>query len=126
MSEHDRPRFGSALDEDMAEMEKVAAKKGKDGDLNAIELSRRLLLARGRRVGLALPRVVDLASFQDAQAEVLAQVAAEEITLRDALDYFELLEYRRRAIRTIDIEARIRAIEDQDDPPRSRPPGRRR
>src|SRR4051812_33453122 len=100
MSDPDKkPRFASTLDEDMVEMEKVAAKQGKAGDMNAVEMSRRLQLARGRRVGLALPRVVDLASFQDAQAEVLAQVAAEEITLRDALDYFELLEYRRRAIR---------------------------
>ena len=104
-------------DDDMEKMEGVAATKGKDGDLHAIELSRRLWHDRGRRVSIALPPVDDMDGVKRAHAEVIAAMAAGTLTTREAMDLSAMLEHRRRILVAIDFEREMREIEDAEDAP---------
>jgi hypothetical protein len=103
-------------DSDLAEMERAAAEKGKKGDLYAIDVWLRVRQYRGRRVRLALPFIDDLASFQRAQSTVIAAMSDGELDARDGVYYTTILEHRRRALLTIDLEARIAAVEQTDAP----------
>jgi hypothetical protein len=115
MSGTDRVGATPRLDEEMEEMKRVAAESGKAGNLYAIDLSWRIRGCRGPLPVLELPPLDDLAGVHKAQAVVIAATAARRMTPRDALDYLTLLEQRRRLIRSVDIEARLRAIEEADE-----------
>ena len=115
MSETEPAGAMPAIDAEMEEMKRVAAERGKAGDLYAIDLSWRMRGCRAPLPVLDLPPIDDLAGVHRAQGVVIAAVAARRLTPRDALDYSILLEHRRRAIRSLDIEARLRAIEEEDD-----------
>ena len=109
----DRPLFEPLPDPDMDEMKKVAAGQGKAGDLKAIELSSRLR-ERGRGP-IGLPPINDLASLKSVQGQLIGLFDADRLSDRKALTYAKLIEYRRRVIRAVDIEARIRAIEERQE-----------
>ena len=115
MSETDPAGAMPAIDPEMEEMKRVAAERGKAGSLYAIDLSWRMRGCRAPLPVLDLPPIDDLAGVHRAQGVVIAAVAARRLTPRDALDYSLLLEHRRRAIRSLDIEVRLRAIEEEDD-----------
>jgi hypothetical protein len=104
--------FDPSPEDDMAVMERIAADKGKKGDLGAIEISRRIKQGRARTVRLDLPALSDAASIAACQATVIAAAAAERITPRDALIFSTLIENRRRALETLDHEERLIAIEE--------------
>jgi|SRR4051812_8200386 hypothetical protein len=109
----DGPAFEPLDDPDMDEMRKVAGSQGKGGDLAAIKLSWWL---REREWGsIDLAAIDDLAGVQKAQAQVMALLNSKRMAPRAALTYARLIEYRRRAIVTIDHEARIREIEEKYD-----------
>ena len=65
---------------------------------------------RWPQVRLDLPPVSDAASLAHAHAAVIATAAAGSITTRQALDFSTMLEYRRRAVETFEIETRIREL----------------
>jgi hypothetical protein len=115
MSETEGAGALPAMDAEMEEMKRVAAERGKAGDLYAIDLSWRMRGCRLPLPVLDLPPIDDMAGVHKAQAVVIAAVAARRLTPRDALYYSTLLEHRRRAIRSLDIEARLRALEEEDD-----------
>ena len=106
------PSSDASPEDDMAVMERIAADKGKQGDLGAIEISRRIKQGRARTVRLDLPAMTGAASIAEAQAAVIAAAAAEQITPRDALIFSTLIENRRRALETLDHEERLIAIEE--------------
>jgi hypothetical protein len=67
-----------------------------------------------RPVTLDLPTVVDAKSLAEAQARVIAAAAGGKITPRQGLSFSTMLEYRRRALETIELEAQLAAIEESD------------
>jgi hypothetical protein len=123
MSETDAPRAGWA-DPDMAEMERVAADLGKKGDLQAIDVSRRLRESRGRLIPLDLPPVHDLAGVAAAQAAVIAALGAGKIAPSGAMLLSSILDKRRQSFLGVELEERIEALERGDVPPT--PPGDRK
>jgi hypothetical protein len=76
-----------------------------------------------RPVVLDLPTVVDATSLAEAQARVIAAAAAGKITPRQGLSFSTMLEYRRRALETVELEAQLAEIEEADA--RERAKGRR-
>jgi len=93
---------------DMAEVARVVVARAKDGDMRAAEVARKTW--RWPQVRLDLPPVSDAASLAHAHATVIATAAAGSITTRQALDFSTMLEYRRRAVETFEIETRIREL----------------
>jgi hypothetical protein len=120
MSETNESRSGWA-DADMAEMERVAAELGKKGNLQAIDVSRRLRESRGRLIALDLPPVEDIAGVNAAQAAVIAGLGRSEITPWAAGMVSSILERRRNSLMGVELDARIAALERGDVPPT--PPG---
>jgi hypothetical protein len=62
-------------------------------------------------VRLDLPPVNDAGSLAAAQAEVIAAAAAGKITPHEGMAFGAMLDYRRRALDTIELEGRLREIE---------------
>jgi hypothetical protein len=92
---------------------RMVGEKATGGDLRAaaILLARAWPTARGRRVSLDLPAVESAANLVQAQAAVVAAVAAGEISPEEAASLSILLEGQRRAIETLDHDKRIQALE---------------
>lgn len=95
---------------DMAEIARVVVAKAKDGDMKAAEVARKTWRWPQPTVRLALPPVTDAASLAQAHGAVIATAAAGELTTRQALDFSTMLEYRRRAVETFEIETKIREL----------------
>ncbi len=72
---------------------------------------------------LDLPTVVDATSLAEAQARVIAAAAGGKITPRQGLSFSTMLEYRRRALETVELEAQLTELEEADA--RERAKGRR-
>ena len=60
----------------------------------------------------ALPAEMDLGSLTTTTALLIRSVAASELTPEEAQTVASLLETHRRAVETIDIEERIRRLEE--------------
>jgi hypothetical protein len=114
MSENDKieilPPAVEAMDDDMAEMERVAAAAGRKGNIYAIDVSHRLR-ARRQRIVLDLPALDTLDGVEKAQVAVIAAAASGRIAPRDAIDLSALIENRRRALASRALEERLRALE---------------
>jgi hypothetical protein len=96
---------------DMTDISRVVVAKAKDGDMKAAEVARktwRWPQQLGAR--LELPPVTDAASLARAHGAVIATAAAGKLTTRQALDFSTMLEYRRRAVETFEIEKEIREL----------------
>ena len=93
----------------MAKLTEAAA----TGDMRAIEilLSRVWPPQRSRRVVLDLPPIMTAADLVAALGKVAATMAAGVITPDEAQAVAAVLESKRRAIETVDLEARIIALE---------------
>ena len=93
----------------MAKLAEAAAA----GDMRAIEvlLSRVWPAQRSRRVALDLPPIKTAADLVVALGYVAAAMAAGDITPDEAQAVAAVLESKRRAIETVDLEARIIALE---------------
>lgn len=99
---------------DMADIGRVVVAQAKGGDMRAAEVARKTWRWPPRAVRIDnLPPVTDPASLAAAHAEVIAAAAAGRVTPREALDFSTMLEYRRRAVETFEIEARIRELHAQ-------------
>ena len=98
-------------DQDMAEVMRTAIRKAKDGDNECIGIVERHWSRHDRPVVLDLPEVVDAASLAEAQRRVISATAKGRITPRQGHSFATLLEYRRRALDTIEFEKRLTEIE---------------
>lgn len=87
----------------------------KAGDMTAIRLVLERLLppVKERPVRLSLPDVSSATGVAEAQGAILQAVAAGEILPGEATALTGIVESRRRAIETAELEARIAALEDK-------------
>ena len=97
--------------EDFAEVQRVTLGKAKGGDMPAAAIVERMWRRRDRPVVLDLPAVTDAASLAEAHARVIAAAAGGKITPRQALAFATLLEWRRRALETVEFERALEEIE---------------
>ena len=90
-----------------------AIEKAKAGDLTAIRLclERILPTIKSRPVEIDLPPIETAQDIQAAQGAVIAAMAKGEITPDDASTIASVLEARRRAIETVELEKRIDILE---------------
>ena len=87
--------------------------KAKEGDARAAELilSRVWPPRKGRAVALKLPAIDTAADLVKALGKVASAVAAGEITPDEGQAVSAVLETKRRAIETVELESRIAALE---------------
>jgi thioredoxin-like negative regulator of GroEL len=69
-----------------------------------------------RKIELSLPETVDAVGVSEAQSTVLRAVAAGDITPDEGATLSGMLEARRRAVETQELEKRINALEQQNGP----------
>ena len=86
------------------------------GDMTAIKLvlDRVAPARKSRLIAIDLPEVNDAAGIASAQAAVLAAVAGGEISTDEGMAVSSLLEGRRKALETEELEARVRRLEGQE------------
>ena len=87
-------------------------KKAREGDVPAARLMLPHIWPAGTYVRIDLPAVTDAAGIAQAHACVIAGAAAEEISLEEADRFSDLLENRRRALETVEIERNLRQAND--------------
>jgi hypothetical protein len=87
-------------------------KKAKGGDVPAAKLVLPHIWPAGTFVKIGLPPVNDAAGIADAQARVLAAASNEELSLEQAGQYSALLENRRRALETVEIERNLQQAKE--------------
>ena len=98
-------------DPDMAEMERVAAELGKDGNLQAIDVSRRLRQCRGNRVRFKVPDLTRIEGVREGYAAVISEVGTSEMSLQDAAGVTKLFDGLRRTFIAVDHELKLRRME---------------
>ena len=83
------------------------------GDMRAAELvlARLWPVRRGRPVSLPLPKIESAADITRALSAVVDAVGAGDITPDEGAQVSAILETRRKAIETVELEARIVALE---------------
>jgi len=82
-------------------------RKAGGGDVPAARLMLPRIWPAGPFVKIGLPPVNDAAGIAEAQAVVLAAASNEELSLEQADLYSALLENRRRALETVEIERNL-------------------
>src|SRR5215813_7165083 len=87
----------------------------RDGDMRAAELvfSRVWPVRKGRPVALDLPAMESAADVVKALSVVAAEMASGNITPEEAQAVAAVLEGKRRAVETVELEARIAALEQE-------------
>ena len=103
------------LDGEAKALTRTCIKKALEGDMMALRVCMdRILPARkGRPITVALPEVSTIEGIVEALGVVTSAAAAGEITPNDAATLAGVLETKRKAIETQEIERRITAIEAQ-------------
>ena len=101
------------LDGEAEAITRKAIEKAKEGDMVAIRLclERPLSAVKSRPVEIDLPPVETAKDITAAHGAVIAAMAKGEITPDDASAIAGVLEARRRAIETVELETRIEEIE---------------
>jgi len=96
-----------------AAITRTCIEAAKGGDMTAIRLVLERLVppAKERPVSLELPDVKTAAGIADAQAAILRAVAAGELTPGEGQTVAGIVEARRRALETQELEQRITALE---------------
>ena len=91
----------------------------KDGDVAAIKLvlERVAPLPRNRPVQFAMPPISTSADLGAAMGAILQAAADGELTPDEAVSIASLIETRRRTMETIELEARIAALEQSRETP---------
>jgi hypothetical protein len=100
---------------DLAEIQAVIVREARQGNLQAIAIVERIWRHRQRTVSLDLPPVDDAAGLAAAQAAVIAAAAGGRITPHEGVAYAAMLDYRRRALDTVELEGRLREIERENE-----------
>ena len=103
------------LDGEAEALTRKAIEKALDGDATALRLCLERLCPprKMRSVTIALPKVKDAAGVASAQNAVVQAVASGEVTPDEGIALTTILDARRKAIDTLDLEARITALEEQ-------------
>jgi hypothetical protein len=103
------------LDGEVEAITRKAIEKALEGDMAAIRLclERILPAVKSRPIEIDLPLVATAKDITAAHGAVIAEMAKGEITPDDAAAIAGVLEARRRAIETVELEARIEKIEQR-------------
>lgn len=88
--------------QDIVDVVQAAVRKAKEGDMYAAEVVRRFWKSRRETLVLDIGETRTAAEIAEAQGKVLALTFAGEITPREGRDVSTMLEYRRRALHTLD------------------------
>lgn len=91
----------------------VEAAKGGDMTAARIILDRVAQPRRGRPVRISLPEVKTPQGVTDALATVVAAMADGSLTPDEAASVSGIIELQRRGLETLDLDARLRQIEEQ-------------
>ncbi len=103
------------LDGEAEALTRKAIDKALDGDVTALRLCMERLCPprKMRPVTIALPNVKDAAGVASAQNTVVQAVASGEVTPDEGIALTTILDRHRKSIETLDLEARITALEEQ-------------
>ena len=101
------------LDGEAEAITRKAIEKAKEGDMVAIRLclERILSTVKSRPIEIDLPPVETAQDIQAAQGAVIAAMARGEISPDDASTVAGVLEARRRALETVELEKRLEILE---------------
>ena len=88
--------------QDIVDVVQAAVRKAKEGDMYGAEVVRRFWKSRRETLVLDIGEASTAAEIAEAQGKVLALTFAGEITPREGRDVSTMLEYRRRALHTLD------------------------
>ena len=93
------------------------------GDSRAADMVLRRVwsMPRGRPVDVDLPPVETAPDLMRAHAAVMAALAAQTITPEEATSIATALDAQRRAIEVVDLERRVRALEEEDEEDKEEP-----
>ncbi len=88
--------------------------RAKGGDMTAARLILERLVppAKERPIAIELPTTCDAQSVADAQALVIAAMASGGLLPGEASTIMSMLESRRKGIETVELEARIKSLEE--------------
>jgi hypothetical protein len=99
-------------DQDRIGVVRAMIKKAHGGDVPAGRLMLPLIWPAGTYVNIDLPPMNDAAGIAEAQARVVALMNNEELSLEEADSCFRIIENRRRALETAEIERNLRQAQD--------------
>jgi len=102
------------LSEDLEAIARAVSNAARNGDMQAarIILDRLAPIRRGRPVQFEAPASLDGAGVAEAFAAILRSMADGELTPEEGTAVAGVLEMRRKAIETVEIEARVAALEE--------------
>ena len=94
---------------------KKMVEAAKDGELRAAELVLQRIwpIRKGRPISLELPKIETAADLVAALGRIADAVGAGDITPDEGQAVASILEAKRRAIETVDLEARLSALEQE-------------
>jgi hypothetical protein len=91
----------------------IAAAKSGDMAAARLVLERIAPVRKGRPVAFKAPTSLDAAGVAEALANLITQMASGEITPDEAIGVANVLEGRRKAIETEQLEERLKVLEEQ-------------
>jgi hypothetical protein len=91
---------------------RAQVKKAKAGDSSAAKLVLPYLCPPGTYVKIDLPAITDAASIAEAQARLMTAASNEELSLEQADLFSDILEKRRRALETVEIERNLQQAQE--------------
>ena len=108
------------LDGDAEAIVGKAIEKAREGDPIALRLclERVLPVRRDRHVSFALPEIKTASDLMAGASALLQGVAAGELTPSEALEVAKIFDIYRNVLETVDMEARISAMETHRSAPR--------
>ncbi len=107
-------KLQSLLECEAEAITRKAVEMALQGDRVALRIcmERLIPLVKDRRVNLDLPEAKTAEDVNEAVSAVLGALARQEITPSEAQAVVSMLEVQRKAIETVDLEARVRALEN--------------
>ena len=101
------------MSDDVEGVVRSVLNKAKDGDMQAakIVLDRIVPPRKGRQIEADIPEANDLKGVAEAQAAILSAVADGILTPDEGKTVSEIVESRRKAIETLELEQRISELE---------------
>lgn len=105
----------AAMEGDLDEIVRSVIEAAKKGDMTAAKLviDKLVPAAKDRPVSLKLPQALDIPSCLKAQAAVVDAVTSGDLLLGEGQALSALIENQRRALETLELEQRLRAIEEK-------------
>jgi hypothetical protein len=105
----------AAMEGELDAIVNAIIKAAKAGDMVAARLvvDKLIPAAKDRPVRISLPQITDVATCNQAQAQITASVASGDLLLSEGEALAGLVEHQRRALETHDLAKRLEAIEQQ-------------